>query len=135
LIFLVLIMASRRQEKVARIIKEAVSEVIRERLSDPRIEGIVSVTRVTLSADLRNADVYISIYGTDEKKQQLTFLALTGAKKRIQSFVADEIDSKFCPVLRIRQDEAFKKTLETMNIIDQAVRELDEKKQAEEQSE
>lgn len=128
-------MASRRQEKVARIIKEAVSNAIRDGLNDPRIEGIVSVTRVTLSADLRLADVYISIFGTDEKKQQLTFFALTGARSRIQSFVADELDSKFCPVLRFRQDEAFKKTIETMNIIDRAARELAEKEQAEEQSE
>lgn len=118
-------MASRRQEKFARVVKEAVSTAIRDRLNDPRIEGFVSVTRAELTADLRNADVYISVFGADESAQRRTFLALTHARSRVQRFVADELDSKFCPVLRFRHDEAFKKTLETMNLIDQAVRELE----------
>lgn len=118
-------MASRRQEKVARVVKEAVSAAIRDGLNDPRIEGFVSVTRVELTADLRNADVYISIFGADEAAQRRTFLALTHARSRVQRFVADELDSKFCPVLRFKLDEAFKKTLETMNLIDQAARELE----------
>ncbi len=125
--FVVLQMASRRQEKVAHIIRNAVSDAIRDGLNDPRIEGLISVTRVSVSADLRNADVYISIFGTDEKAQKRTFIALTGARSRIQSFLAEEVDCKFCPVIRFRQDEAFKKTLETMNIIDQAIKELDDK--------
>ena len=118
-------MATRRQEKVARVVKEAVSSAIRDGLNDPRIEGFVSVTRVELSADLRNADVYISIFGSDEAAQRRTFQALTHARSRVQRFVADELDSKFCPVLHFKLDEAFKKTLETMNLIDQAAREFE----------
>jgi ribosome-binding factor A len=51
-------MATRRQEKVARLVKEAVSDAIAHHLNDPRIEGFVSVTRVDMAADLRNADVW-----------------------------------------------------------------------------
>lgn len=127
-------MASRRQEKVARVVKEAVSAAIRDGLNDPRIEGFVSVTRVELTADLRNADVYISIFGADETAQRRTFLALTHARSRVQRFVADELDSKFCPVLRFKLDEAFKKTLETMNLIDQAARELETEQPNEKES-
>lgn len=118
-------MASRRQEKIARIVKEAVSDAIRDGLNDPRIKGFISVTKVSVTADMRNADVYLSIFGTDDVGQRRTFEILSGARSRIQGFVADEIDSKFCPVLHLKFDEAFKKTLETMNIIDQAARELD----------
>jgi ribosome-binding factor A len=118
-------MASRRQEKVARVVKEAVSAAIRDGLNDPRIEGFVSVTRTELTADLRNADVYISIFGSDEAAQRRTFQALTHARSRVQGFVADKLDSKFCPVLHFKLDEVFKKTLETMNLIDQAARELE----------
>jgi ribosome-binding factor A len=55
-------MATRRQEKVARVVKEVVSDAIANHLNDPRIEGFVSVTRVDMSADLRSADVYLSIF-------------------------------------------------------------------------
>lgn len=124
-------MATRRQEKVARVVKEGVSDAIAHHLSDPRIEGFVSVTRVEMATDLRNADVYVSIFGKDESAQNKTFAAITHAKSRIQSLVAGKLQSKFCPVLHFYTDEKFKKTLETMKLIDQAVGEL-EKKDAEE---
>jgi len=114
-------MATRRQEKVARIVREAVSDAISNHLSDPRIEGLVSVTRVDMAADLRSADVYISIFGKDEATQNKTFAAIEHAKSRIQSLLATRVQSKFCPVLRFHKDDKFKKTLETMKLIDEAV--------------
>jgi len=117
-------MATRRQEKVARVVKEGVSDAIAHHLSDPRIEGFVSVTRVDMAADLRNADVYVSIFGKDEAAQNKTLAAIIHAKSRIQSLVAGRLQSKFCPVLHFYRDEKFKKALETMKLIDQAVSEL-----------
>jgi len=120
-------MATRRQEKVARVVKEVVSNAIVNHLSDPRIEGFVSVTRVDMAADLRSAEVYLSIFGKDDAGQNKTFAAIAHARKRIQSLLADKLQSKFCPVLRFHRDEKFKKTLETMKLIDQAVSELEKK--------
>jgi ribosome-binding factor A len=117
-------MATRRQEKVARVVKEAVSDAIAHQLSDPRIEGFVSVTRVELTADLRSANVYISIFGKDQTSQNKTFAAITHAGSRIQSLVAGRLQSKFCPILHFYTDEKFKKTLETMELIDRAAKEL-----------
>ena len=111
-------MKSRRQEKVARVIKEAVSDCLLNHLSDPRIEGIVSVTKVDVAADLRSAEVYISVLGKNETAEKKTFNAIDHAGKRIQVFLAQQIKSKFCPVLHFRNDENFKKTLETMRLID-----------------
>jgi ribosome-binding factor A len=120
-------MATRRQEKVARVVKEAVSDAIANHLSDPRIEGFVSVTKVDIAADLRSADVYISIFGKNEAGQNKTFAAITHARSRIQSLLAGRLQSKFCPVLSFYRDEKFKKTLEIMKLIDQAASELKNK--------
>jgi len=120
-------MATRRQEKVARVVKEAVSDAIAHHLSDPRIEGFVSITRVDVAADLRNADVYVSVFGKDQASQNKTFAAITHAKSRIQSLLAGRMHSKFCPVLHFHTDEKFKKTLETIELIDKAVKELKQK--------
>lgn len=120
-------MATRRQEKVARVVKEVVSDAITHHLSDPRITGFVSVTRVDMTADLRNANVYISVFGSDQAGQDKVFMAITHAKSRIQSLLASQVRSKFCPVLHFYQDEKFKKTLETLNLIDQAVKDLKDK--------
>jgi ribosome-binding factor A len=120
-------MATRRQEKVARVVKEAVSDAIAHHLNDPRISGFVSVTRVDMTADLRNANVYISIFGSDEAGQNKVFTAIIHARSRIQSLLAGRVRSKFCPVLHFYKDEKFKKTLETLNLIDQAVKDLRDK--------
>ena len=113
-------MPTRRQEKVARVIKEAVSDAIANHLNDPRIEGFVSVTRVEIAADKRNAYVYLSIFGKGETSQNRTFAAIEHARSRVQSLLAGKLQSKFCPVLHFSRDEKFKKTLETMRLIDQA---------------
>ena len=122
-------MVTRRQERVARVVKEAVGDAIANHLNDPRIEGFVSVTKVEMAADLRSADVYISLFGKDQIAHDKTFTAIKHARSRIQSLLAGRMQSKFCPVLRFHKDEKFKKTLATMRLIDQAVSELEEKRQ------
>ncbi len=121
------VMATRRQEKVARVIKEAVSDAITHHLSDPRIEGFVSVTRVDVAPDMHNADVYVSIFGKGETGQNKTFVAIQHARSRIRSLLAGKMQSKSCPVLHFYRDERFKKTLETMRLIDEATKELEKK--------
>jgi ribosome-binding factor A len=128
-------MGSRRQEKMARLVKEAVSDAIANHLNDPRIEGFVSVTRVSMAADLRSADVYLSHFASRrlpgqpgrkqaEGRSDKTFIAITHARRRIQSFVADKLQSKFCPVLHFHMDDQLKETLETTRLMDQIGDEL-----------
>ena len=128
-------MPTRRQEKTSRAVKEAVSDAIANHLNDPRIEGFVSITRVDMAADLRSADVYLSIFGKDDVSQNKTFEAITHARSRIQSLLAGKMQSKFCPVLRFHiiivlhfyKDEKFKKTLEIIKLIDQTSIEREKK--------
>jgi ribosome-binding factor A len=128
-------MPTRRQEKAARAVKEAVSDAIANHLNDPRIEGFVSVTRVDVAVDLRIADVYLSIFGKDDVSQKKTFEAITHARSRIQSLLAGKMQSKFCPVLRFHMDEQFKKTLEIIKLIDQTTSEREKKGSVDERQE
>ncbi len=111
-------MVSRRQEKVARVIKESVSDIICNRLSDPRIQGIVSVTFVDISPDLRNAEVFLSIMAKNESQRRMTFSGIRHAGKHIQSLVGHRMTSKYCPVLHFREDTKLHGTLETLKIIE-----------------
>ena len=44
-------MLPRRLEMIGRTIRDTVSDAIQNRLSDPRIQGMISVTRVETSGD------------------------------------------------------------------------------------
>jgi len=120
-------MPSRRQEKIARVVRESVSDTIANRLNDPRIEGFVSVTEVDMSPDLRNAYVFLSVMAAGDAARRKTFIAIEHATKHIQARLSHKITSKFCPRLHFREDTKIKNTLETLRIIDEATKEIDEK--------
>ena len=109
---------------MARVIRESVSDTIANRLSDPRIQGIVSVTEVDISPDLRNADVFLSIMATDEKHRRRTLEAIQHAGRHIQARLGRKMTSKFCPRLHFCEDTKLSKTLETLRLIDAAAEEF-----------
>jgi ribosome-binding factor A len=120
---------TRRQEKVIRVIKETVSDIISNRLSDPRIEGIISVTKVDVSPDLRNADVYLSIMAAKDAARRKTFAAISHAAKHIQTLLGKKMTSKFCPRLHFKEDKHFKETLKTLAMVSQAAKEYENKQE------
>ncbi len=122
-------MSQRRQEKMARVIKEAVSDIINNHLGDPRIEGFISVTEVKIKPDLKNADVFLSIMGKTPEKQNLAFMTIQHASGRIQALLGDYVKSRFCPHLSFHMDDRLKKNAETLRLIDEISKEFPEKKE------
>ena len=116
-------MPTRRQERVARIIKESVSDSIHNHISDPRINGLVSVTEVDISPNLRKADVFLTILSPDDKARRRTYAAIVHATKHVQTRLGKVMTTKFCPYLEFHEDKKFKKTLDTLNLIDEAAKE------------
>jgi ribosome-binding factor A len=58
----------RRPDRVAEAIREEVARFIAEGVKDPRVTGLVTVTGVDVTRDLRHARIFVSIMGTDEEK-------------------------------------------------------------------
>ena len=116
-------MPTRRQEKVSRTIRNTVSEVIQNELSDPRVQGLVSITRVDTSPDLRNARVYLSMLGVGEKQQELSLQGIRHARGYIQSRLASRLTMKSCPTLSFFLDDSLKKGFEITQLIDRATSE------------
>jgi ribosome-binding factor A len=119
-------MASRRQQKVARVIRESVSKTILLGLSDPRVKGLISVTEVDVSPDMKNATVYLSILTPENRGQDTIFEALCHASAHFQHQLSGELTGKCCPKLQFKQDQKVKKTLETLRLIEEAEHEYSE---------
>ncbi len=76
-----------RVERVAEQMKKEIARILRDELKDPRLEaGLVSVTGVELSSDLRYARVYVSVYGDEAQKREVM-----GGLARATGFVRREI--------------------------------------------
>ena len=109
---------SRRSQRVASMIRQIVSETIVGELNDPRV-GLVTVTAVTLSADLRVADVNLSVLG-DARQEQTCLKAVQHARGRIQERVSDGLKMKFCPMLRFHLDSSVKRSVSLSRLIAEA---------------
>lgn len=114
-------MPSRRVARVAEAVREQVSTSILFELKDPRVKN-VTVTRVEVSGDLRNAKVYVSIMGS-EKEQSLTMHGLNSARGFLQAKVADRVKTRYTPQLTFVLDQGVKRSIEAARIIREALSE------------
>jgi len=109
---------TRRQARIARIIKQVASRVILYELSDPRI-GMVTVTRVEPSRDNRCAKVHVSVMG-NPTKVRTTMRGLRGARAVIQAEVAKHLTTRFTPVLTFVEDDSIKRSIRVSELLRKA---------------
>jgi len=115
---------TRRTERIGNLLRNTIGEIVHQKLSDPRIDPVtVSVTRVEVPADLLTAKVFISVMG-DEAVQRRTLKALNDAAGRVQGLMMREVELRHCPRLTFVMDVQFRKTMETLAIIQQTSEEL-----------
>jgi ribosome-binding factor A len=107
---------SGRLRKVESQLKEIVGEEVAA-LSDPRVEGLVTVTAIRVSPDLAHATVFYSVLaGADEGAKK----GLNSAAGRIQSSVGAQTRLKRTPRLHFEPDPV----VERATRIDAALREV-----------
>jgi ribosome-binding factor A len=99
-----------------------VGDAIANRLHDPRIEPMSSVTRVDVSADLEHVRIWVSVMG-NEAAQRRTIDGLQSARGHVQRLVARQLPLRQCPKIAFRLDESIKRGMETIRIIEESVAE------------
>lgn len=92
-----------RKQRVADAIKDAVASIVLKDLTDPKL-GFVTVTRCSISKDLRVATVYFSILG-DEARQKASMERLEHARGFIRRHLRDYVFLRYLPDLRFRIDD------------------------------
>ncbi|GMV96585.1 MAG: 30S ribosome-binding factor RbfA [Phycisphaerae bacterium] len=122
-------MKSFRPERVAQVIREVVSEAIANKLNDPRIEPLSSVTRVEVSADLEHAKVWVSVMG-EASAGRRTLAGLKAAAGYVQRLTAAELSLRTTPHLTFHLDESLKKAAQTIRLIDESMAEIRQREAA-----
>jgi ribosome-binding factor A len=109
----------RVNESVREVLAEAVGE-----LKDPRI-GFVTVTGVKTSADLRQATVFVSVLGSERKREQ-SLAGLEAAHGVLQAQIASELRLKRTPQLTFQYDPTVEEGVRMSKLIDELVTDHDE---------
>jgi ribosome-binding factor A len=102
--------------RVNEAVKEVLSEGIGE-LKDPRI-GFVTVTAVVTSPDLRHARVFVSVLGSQRKRER-SLSGLTAAHGVLQARVARELRLKRTPQLAFEYDPSVERGVRMTQLIDE----------------
>ena len=115
-------MSTQRAERIGEAIKRLVSELVQRRLKDSRITGMVSVTGVEVSGDLRHAKIFVSVYGDEEVREQ-TMEGLRSAKGLVRSEIAKSLDLRFAPDIQFRLDPSIERGAKIAELLQQINRE------------
>ena len=107
------------KDQVASVLTRAVQSVLARGLNDPRVRGLMSVTRVIVSDDLENATVMISVLPTEHA--ELTVHGLRHASQHIRTEVGKRIRIRRMPRLEFRLDQSLKIGGEVIAAIDRAM--------------
>lgn len=98
---------SYRREQLASAIHDGLREILSRGLSDPRVSGMITVTRVDLAGDLSRATAHISVLPAD--RQDLTMHGLRAAIPHVRRELGKLVQGRSLPQLAFELDESFKK--------------------------
>ena len=98
---------TRRADRVAEAIREEVASHLATGNRDPRITGLVTVTGVDLTPDLRRARVYVSVMTGEDDKANIdeTLAALNDMGYRIKGEIGRALRLRLAPELEFRHDQ------------------------------
>jgi ribosome-binding factor A len=92
-------------EKVQKLARQVLGEAIQD-LKDPRV-GFATVTAVRITRDLRQARVWVSVFGSDEE-QQATMEGLKSATPHLRGELGRQVRMKYLPELNFELDTGAK---------------------------
>lgn len=116
---------TQRTDQVASTLRRATQDILSRGLADPRVQGLITVTRVDVSADLANATLYCTV--TPHEHEELSMHGLKSAAKWVRRQVADKVRFRRMPQFRFKIDEQLIRQQEVLASIAEA-RQEDERR-------
>ena len=107
-------MASNRIGRINEEIQKELSELIRG-LKDPRVQGLISVTGVNTTPDLRYAKVYISVLDKSTGKEVIKGLKSAGGYLRRE--ISRKLQLRYTPELVFEEDLAMERGARIFDIL------------------
>ena len=92
-------------ERLQQAIKFKVAMLLQRDINDPRMGGLITITKVKLSRDLKHCTVFYSVLG-DRAAESKAHHLLDDARLFIQGEVAGSLRTRTAPALEFKFDES-----------------------------
>ncbi len=109
-----------RARRIGELLQRELARLIQEELKDPRI-GLVTVSHVEVSPDLRQAKVYVTILA-EEVNIQEQLKILNKAAGFLQHGLSQRVKLRVIPRLRFVYDDSIERGKRLRALIEEAVR-------------
>jgi ribosome-binding factor A len=111
-------MSTRRIARVNDVIRREISELLMREIRDPRLSGLLSVTEVDTSPDLRYAKVFVSVMGSEEEKRQVEE-GLAAASGFLRRGLGERLTIRYTPELVFLRDESIERGSRLLELINE----------------
>jgi ribosome-binding factor A len=109
---------NRRPDRVAEAIRAEVATFLNQDVKDPRVIGLVTVTGVDVSRDLRAAKVFVSILGSDAERTA-TFEGLASVAGHLRARIGRALRLRLAPEITFKQDESIARAARIETLLSQ----------------
>src|SRR5579884_1806609 len=109
---------NRRADRVAEAIREEVATFLANDAKDPRLTGLVTVTGVEVTRDLRHAKVFVSVMGSDAERAA-TFEGLASVAGHLRSRVGRALRLRLAPEIAFKPDESIARASRIESLLEQ----------------
>ncbi|MBF1761448.1 MAG: 30S ribosome-binding factor RbfA [Veillonella sp.] len=110
-------MSDVRVRKLQEFIKQEVSQMLMRGMKDPRI-GFTTVTDVEVTGDLRQAKIYVSLFGSDKEKAD-TLQALKHARGHVRSELGKILNLRHVPEIDFDKDTSLDYSMHIESLINE----------------
>jgi ribosome-binding factor A len=121
---------SRRTDRLNGVFKRELSKLLEREVNDPRLDSIISLTRVEVSHDLRNAKVYVSVLGEESSKLEV-IEGFNTASNYLRRKLSASIRLRIIPHLSFYYDNSIEQGAKVLKMLDQVNSNSGEKTSAE----
>jgi ribosome-binding factor A len=112
---------SRRIERVNELIRHELSDLLMREMRDPRLEGLISITRVDVTPDLYNARIYVSVM-SETADQADAIKALTAAAGYLHKELVHRLEMRRVPFLTFQLDKSIEEGAAVLAQMDRVMR-------------
>ena len=110
-------MSDVRVRKLQELIKQEGSQMLMRGMKDPRI-GFTTVTDVEVTGDLRQATIYVSLFGSDKEKKD-TLEALKHARGHVRSELGKILNLRHVPEIDFDKDTSLDYSMHSESLINE----------------
>lgn len=93
-----------RASRIAGLFQREVADILLRKIADPRLQG-VTITRVTLSVDLKQATIFFDVWGLEQQDTKKVLAGFESAQYLIKKELANRVRLKTMPKLKFVFDQ------------------------------